>query len=285
MIAVKTVAGVKKVIDAQKRRGKSLGFVPTMGALHAGHLSLVKKARKDCDFVTVSIFINPTQFSPKEDYKKYPRTTKEDLRQLRKIGVDLVFCPEPEHLYLKGNSVMVYEHVLSQGLCGKSRPYHFAGVATIVAKLFNIITPDIAYFGQKDYQQAQIIKRLARDLNFSVKIEVLPIVRDRDGLALSSRNRYLNDRARIDAAAIYEALRHTQGVYRRGERSVKTLLRQARAIIAKKNRLKIDYIKIIDPDTLREVKKINGNVVLILAVYVGKIRLIDNVSLTSKGVR
>jgi len=276
MIVAKSIAKVRKIINKAKKENKTIGFVPTMGALHKGHLSLVKKAKKECNFVVVSIFVNPIQFGPKEDYKKYPRTFKEDKKLL--LGyADLLFFPYVETMYKKDNSTFVEETILSKFLCGASRPGHFKGVCTVVAKLFNIVEPDIAYFGQKDYQQALIIKRMVRDLNFPVKIKVLPIVREKDGLAMSSRNTYLNEKERKEAVCLYKALNLAKNIIKEGERDSKVVIERMKNLILSHSSAKIDYIKITDPYILEDVEKIEKKVLVALAVFIGTTRLIDNI--------
>ncbi len=276
MRVVHSIKKVREIVRKEKRRDRSIGFVPTMGALHLGHLSLVRKARTEVDFVVVSIFVNPLQFGPKEDYKSYPRDFKKDEALLRGEGVDLVFYPTPKIMYPKGFSTYVEEVYLSKVLCGLSRVGHFKGVTTVVAKLFNIIEPDIAYFGQKDYQQAQIIKRMVKDLNFPVKIRLLPIVRDKDGLALSSRNTYLTDAERESALVLFQSINLAKDLVRKGINNTQTIMRRIRNLINSKKHTRVDYIEIVDPLNLRAIEKIKTKALLALAVYVGRARLIDN---------
>ena len=251
-----------------------------MGALHKGHLSLVKAARKECGFVTVSIFVNPIQFGPREDFRSYPRNFKKDEMLLEAEGVDLIFYPSISGMYDRDFSVYVEEISLSRYLCGKSRPGHFRGVCTVVAKLFNIVQPDIAYFGQKDYQQAQIIKRMVKDLNFSLKVKVMPIVREKDGLAMSSRNKYLSIKERKDALCLYNSLMLASKMVKGGICSSATVVANMKKLIRNQAPYaRIDYINIVNPGTLEEVKKIKGKVLAALAVYIGKTRLIDNMLL------
>ncbi|MDD4183471.1 MAG: pantoate--beta-alanine ligase, partial [Candidatus Omnitrophica bacterium] len=256
---------------------KIIGFVPTMGALHDGHLSLVKAAKKACDFVVVSIFINPTQFSPKEDFRKYPKVFNRDKKMLQKEKVDLIFCPSVSEMYTKNFSTYIEETYLSKPLCGLTRPGHFRGVCTVVAKLFNIIVPDVAYFGQKDYQQAQIIKRMAGNLNFSTAIKICPTVRERDGLAMSSRNAYLSSEERKDALVLSQSLELAKELMKKGEKDAKKVINKIRKFILSRKSAKIDYIEIVDTQTLRAIKKIQRRALIVLAVYIGKTRLIDNV--------
>ncbi len=248
-----------------------------MGSLHLGHLSLVEAANKETDFVVVSIFVNPKQFGAGEDYGKYPRDFKKDKMLLRKAGVGLMFYPGVKTMYMPDFSVFVGESSLSRYLCTRTRPGHFNGVCTVVTKLFNIITPDISYFGQKDYQQAQIIKRLVRDLNFPVKIKVLPIVREKDNLAMSSRNIYLNKKERNSATCLYYALELASNDIARGEKDAGRIIRLMRSLIKRKApKAKIDYIKIVGPVSLKNLNVIKSKVLISLAVYIGKTRLIDN---------
>ena len=277
MIIVRTVKKVREEINRAKGKGKVIGFVPTMGALHQGHLSLVRAARKETDFVAVSIFVNPTQFAPGEDYRSYPRSFSKDQNLLKDEGVDLVFYPTPEQMYQKDFSLYIDETALSKYLCGGRRVGHFKGVCTVVGKLFNIVAPDISYFGQKDYQQAQIIKRMVRDLNFSIKIRALPIIREKDGLAMSSRNKYLNEEERKKATVLYRSLRLAYKLIKTGERSPYKVMGEMKAFINKEVPFaKIDYINIVHPYTLEDVTVIKAKVVVALAVYIGGARLIDN---------
>lgn len=271
-----TVKETRKIIDAARRKNKTIGFVPTMGALHSGHISLVRAAKKSCDFVAVSIFVNPTQFGPKEDFKKYPRVLNKDTKLLKREKVDLVFCPSADEIYPEGFSTLIEEGSLSKPLCGLSRPGHFRGVCTVVAKLFNIITPDFAYFGHKDYQQAQVIKRMASDLNFKTKVKVCPTIREHDGLAMSSRNAYLSPDERTDALVLYDSLMLTKKNIIEGERNSKKLINAMRKLILSKKSARINYIEIVDAESLKKVDKIQKDVLIALAVYVGKTRLIDN---------
>lgn len=255
----------------------TIGFVPTMGYLHEGHLSLIRKADRENNIVVVSIFVNPVQFGPKEDYRRYPRDIDRDKRLAESAGVDCLFNPSAQDMYPFGFDTYVETKNLSLLLCGKFRPWHFKGVTTVVAKLFNIVKPDIAYFGQKDYQQAVIIKRMAQDLNMDTKIKLLPIVREKDGLAMSSRNIYLSPKERKDAIIIYQALRYAKRLIGDGERDSKKIIKAVSPLIEDKRKTKIDYVSIVDSDTLEERDKISGRVVITAAVWVGKTRLIDNI--------
>lgn len=276
MRLIKSLSLINKELNKCRIKGQSIGFVPTMGALHEGHLSLIRKARKDNDIVVVSIFVNPKQFGPKEDLEKYPRPIKRDLALCRKAGVDFVFCPEFKQMYPDGFSTFVTVKGLSEVLCGKSRPGHFNGVATIVAKLLNIVQPDTLYLGQKDAQQAAILKRMIEDLHIPVKVQVMPIARSKDGLALSSRNAYLSDRERKDALVLSQSLKLAGFFIKNGASDTKRIIFKMRQVIEKKQSAKIDYIEIVDPATLKPLKKVAGSFLIALAVWIGKTRLIDN---------
>ncbi len=247
-----------------------------MGALHLGHLSLMRQARQETDFVVVSIFVNPIQFGPKEDFKKYPRKLKQDALLCKKEGVDIIFYPAAKEMYPVNYKTYVEVGGLSDCLCGKSRPGHFKGVASVVTKLFNIVNPDTAYFGQKDAQQAIIIKKLVEDLNFPVKIKVMPTVRQNDGLALSSRNVYLNAKERKDALVLSQSLNLAKNLIKGGVRDADKITRILRSLINRKDTAKIDYIAIVSPEDLKAVKKVSGNCLIALAAWFGKTRLIDN---------
>lgn len=250
---------------------RKVALVPTMGFLHEGHISLIEKAKKEgADDVVVSIFVNPVQFGPNEDFAKYPRDEKSDLAACRAAGVSAVFLPSAEDMYFPDRSTFVCESVLSKGLCGERRPGHFAGVCTVVAKLFNIVNPDFAVFGEKDFQQAAVIRRMVRDLDFGVRIVLAPIVREKSGLALSSRNTYLSPEEKEKA----HALSRTLSAVARG----KTKTRAAVVSQLEKAGLKVDYVECVDPETLAPVRKISPGCRVLAAVYAGKTRLIDNVA-------
>jgi len=271
----------KKVFEIRKC-DKTIGLVPTMGFLHDGHRSLIKKARQDTDCVIVSIFVNPSQFGPKEDLKKYPRNLKKDLSLCKKEGVDIVFAPEPEDMYPEGYATYVNVERITDALCGESRPGHFRGVATVVTKLFNIAMPDIAYFGQKDAQQAIVIKKMAEDLNMRVRINVLPIVREKDGLAMSSRNIYLSKEGRIQAQSIYRSLKLAKELSNGGEKDSRKIINKMKEVISKQPGVKIDYVKVVDARDLKDIKNISGKVLIAVAVRVGKTRLIDNIVIKTR---
>lgn len=270
---------ISRVLKKIKLEKKSVGFVPTMGALHAGHLSLILQARKENDFVVVSIFVNPAQFGPREDYRQYPRPIKKDIAFLRRAGVDFIFNPQAKDMYPEGSATYVSVEGLSRLLCGRIRPGHFRGVATVVAKLFNIIGPDTAYFGQKDAQQAIIIKRMAGDLNMPVKIKVMPIVRERDGLALSSRNVYLDKQERKDALVLSQALNLAKNLIKGGLKDSDKIVREMKKLIRQKKIAKIDYAAVVDLKSLKSLRKISDHCLITLAVWIGKTRLIDNICL------
>lgn len=282
MKIIRSLKEMANTAAAQKSGAKSIGFVPTMGALHQGHLSLIRRARKENDFVVVSIFVNPTQFAPGEDFEKYPRHLKLDAQLCRKEGVDIVFSPGAKQMYPDNYKTYVQVEDLSNHLCGLSRPGHFKAVATVVAKLFNLVRPDIAYFGQKDAQQAIIIKRMAADLNMPVKIKVLATVRQRNGLALSSRNVYLTKQEKQEALVLFKSLNLARALLKKGRRNVKFLLEKIKALIRLEKRAVIDYVAIVDRRTLQPVKKISDNCLLALAVRIGKTRLLDNTILKGK---
>jgi pantoate--beta-alanine ligase len=259
-----------------KSHGKKVGFVPTMGALHEGHLSLVEEAKKRADTVVVSIFVNPIQFGPSEDLARYPRNLGSDKKLLRHFDVDVLFMPEARTMYPEGFKTFVEVEGLSRKLCGRSRPTHFRGVTTVVAKLFNMVCPDIAFFGEKDYQQQIIIKRMAKDLDFPVEIVALPTVREFDGLAMSSRNAYLTQKERKSALILYRSLCLAKEEIRKGEKDPRKILLRIRSAVGTEPSVRLDYVAMVDPDTLEEVRKIKGKVLVALAACLGKARLIDN---------
>lgn len=276
MQVIKSPLPLNKELKALQQKGMSVGFVPTMGALHAGHLSLIRRAVKENKISVVSIFVNPAQFGPREDLKKYPRALKKDLLLCGKERVDYVFLPRAKEIYPRGFSTYINVEGLSEALCGKARPGHFRGVATVVAKLFNIVQPDIAYFGQKDAQQAIIIQRMVKDLNLPVKIQVMPTIRQKDGLALSSRNLYLSKSQREDALVLSKALNLAKLMIKNGAKDSSRVISRMQQLIARKKSAKIDYIAIVDTDNLKPLKKISGNYLVALAVKIGQTRLIDN---------
>jgi pantoate--beta-alanine ligase len=274
---IRRIKEISKLSLKNRLKRIKIGFVPTMGALHQGHLSLIRQARRENSFVVVSIFVNPIQFGPKEDFKKYPRRLKRDANLCRKEGVDIIFFPSVKEMYSDNFKTYVTVKDLSDVLCGKSRPGHFQGVTTIVTKLFNIVQPDTAYFGQKDAQQAIIIKKMVEDLNMPVKIKILPTIRQIDGLALSSRNVYLNDKERKDALVLSSALKLARNLIEKGEKDTLKIIDRMKKMIQMKKTAKIDYISIVDLDNLRPISRIKGNCLIALAVWIGKTRLIDNI--------
>ncbi len=270
----------------RRDQDRTIGLVPTMGALHDGHLSLVREARRMCDVVVVSVFVNPTQFSPGEDFERYPRDLTKDTALLTDYNVDYIFAPSPEEMYPKGFSTYVTVEGLSEQMEGIARPGHFRGVATVVTVLLNIVHPDFAFFGQKDAQQTLVVRRLVRDLSLDSEIVVLPTVREASGLALSSRNAYLNEEERQSAAIIYKALTRAESAYAEGERNATRIGGIVRATIEMEPRATIDYISVTDADTLEKVEKLNDQAVLIaVAVRFGKTRLIDNILLNRKDTK
>ncbi len=277
MRVIKKISEAGALAQKIREEGKTIGLVPTMGYLHQGHLSLIREARKDCQQVFISIFVNPTQFGPSEDYNSYPRDLQRDERLARKEGVDIIFAPSPGEMYPPGFHAFVEVEKLSQPLCGRSRPGHFRGVATVVAKLFNIIRPHIAYFGQKDAQQAIIIKRMAHDLNMDIEIKVLPIVRERDGLALSSRNQYLNEAERRAAPILYKSLQEAKRMIQSGERRSSNIIHRMEEMIKGEKLARIDYLAIVDGEALEERSTVEGKVLIALSVWIGKTKLIDNI--------
>jgi pantoate--beta-alanine ligase len=264
---------------AARRAGKRLGFVPTMGALHEGHLSLVRAARSSCDALAASIFVNPTQFAPNEDLAKYPRSFERDRELLEREGVELLFAPSVEEMYPAGAVTWVTVEGLSDKLDGRSRPGHFRGVATVVAKLFHIVDPDAAFFGQKDAAQVAIIRRMVRDLNLPTEIVVCPIVRESDGLAMSSRNAYLDGDQRKRALALHRALTRVQRMADEGQRKTSELVAAGRAEFVGESSVRLDYLEIVDPDTLDPVDSISRCALVAVAAFVGSTRLIDNILL------
>ncbi len=267
---------MQSLAERLRQQGR-LGFVPTMGALHKGHLQLVQVARRRCDYVVVSIFVNPIQFGPNEDYRTYPRDFTRDQRLLKEVGTDVIFSPDVAEMYPVGYATCIEVKDLTRYLCGKSRPAHFRGVTTVVAKLFNIVKPHLAVFGQKDAQQAFVVKRMVTDLNFDVKILVVPTVREPDGLAMSSRNTYLTSDQRREATVLFRSLQLAENLIKNGERDAGRIKMAMRRLIKSSSQGKIDYIDVVDTEKLAPVKQIAGEVLVALAVYFGKARLIDNI--------
>jgi len=276
MRLIKTIKLMKQLTARLRRQGKVIGFVPTMGALHKGHMSLIRAARKACDTVVVSVFVNPTQFGPTEDYTTYPRDFKGDVTKCRIAGVDILFCPSLKEMYPSGFQTFIQVEKLSQGLCGSFRPGHFRGVSTVVLKLFHVLQPHQAFFGQKDYQQGQIIQQMTQDLALPVRVRILPTVREVDGLAMSSRNAYLNREERRAATVLYRALRFGEECLQQGERSSEVVQKKVLDLIRQQPLVRLEYLAIVDPENLQEVKEITGSTLIAIAAWVGKTRLIDN---------
>jgi pantoate--beta-alanine ligase len=274
-----TMEATRAASRAARKAGKRVGLVPTMGALHEGHLSLVRIAKQHSGFVIVSIFVNPLQFGPTEDLAKYPRTFKRDCEMLRKEGTDIVFAPSVAEMYPTLNVTYVNVDGLSDRLDGQSRPGHFRGVATVVSKLFHIVEPDVGVFGQKDAAQLAIIRRMARDQNFPVEIVAGPIVREPDGLAMSSRNGYLDSQQRQQALVLSRALNRIQETFQSGERSAARLVAAGREVLSEERSVRLDYLAAVDPETLEPVDSITRQTLIAVAAYVGATRLIDNVVL------
>lgn len=267
---------MQSLSEGLRLRGQRIAFVPTMGYFHDGHISLMKEARKIADCVVVSIYVNPTQFGPKEDFSKYPRDLDRDLKMADSANVDVIFYPSNREMYPAYYQTYVDVEKVTQNLCGMSRPGHFRGVTTVCSKLFNIVKPHVAIFGKKDFQQFITIKRMVDDLNMDLQILGFPTVREADGLAMSSRNKYLSKEERLSALTLFQALKSAQRMYRKGERKSSEIIDQAERLIERAPFTKIDYVKICDTKTLKDIQNIKGESVMALAVKVGKTRLIDN---------
>ena len=274
-----TIESVRKLVKAARSDGKVIGLVPTMGALHTGHISLIEAAVKKCGFVVVSIFVNPTQFGPSEDFEKYPRPIEADLEICKKAGVDIVFAPATEQMYPQESFTWVNVEKLTEQLCGRSRPWHFRGVTTVCAKLFNMVAPDVAFFGQKDAQQAIVIRRMVADLNMPLEIVVCPTVRESSGLAVSSRNQYLTEQEKKDAAYIYKSLEEGRKLAESGVIDCGEIIAKMRDILNKVPAIKIEYVSIADAETAQPIDSITGKVLIAVAVKIGSTRLIDNILL------
>jgi pantoate--beta-alanine ligase len=276
MELIKNIEKMKAVSHRARQEGKTIALVPTMGALHEGHLTLMDYARARADWVVVSIFVNPIQFGPKEDFERYPRDLETDLLLSEKRGVDIVFAPHPREMYPEDFQTQVTVEKVTRPLCGAFRPGHFPGVTTVVLKLFNIVNPHLAVFGQKDYQQWVVIRQMVRDLNLDIEVAGVPTVREKDGLAMSSRNVYLSPEERDSALSLFKALNQARTLFRRGERRASALLKKVRETIASHPGTRIEYAQICDPLTLEEITQIHDRALLALAVWVGSTRLIDN---------
>jgi len=277
---MKTIDSIPRMVTfarMMRKEGKAIGFVPTMGYLHEGHASLIRTARKHTDIVIISIFVNPIQFSPNEDFDKYPRDFKRDEEIARLAGTDVIFYPSAKEMYPDTFATYVNVERLTDTLCGATRPGHFRGVTTVVAKLFGIVKPDIAYFGQKDAQQSVVIRKMVEDLNMGVEIKVLPTVREDDGLAMSSRNAYLSADERKDAAILFQSLKKAQDAIEAGEADAKKVVKMMEEMILSRQGHRIEYIRIVDTKSLADIKTIAGQALIALAVRIGTTRLIDNV--------
>jgi len=277
MEVAETVESVRGLMGTARKRGDRVGLVPTMGALHAGHISLVEAATKDCDFVVVSIFVNPTQFGPDEDLANYPRPFEADLETCRKARADVVFAPAPDQMYPAENLAWVTVEKLTDPLCGRDRPVHFRGVTTVCTKLFNIVGPDVAYFGQKDAQQAIVIRRMVADLNMPLEIVICPTVREPSGLAVSSRNRYLSEQQKKDATNIYKSLQLCRKMIEAGTRDVRQIVGEMEDLLQHIPAAQIEYVSIVDAETLENVDCVSGGILAAVAVRIGPARLIDNI--------
>ena len=280
MQIIDSVTEMQSLAISLRSKDRLIGLVPTMGALHDGHLDLLEAAKAQADLVVVSIFVNPTQFGPNEDIDAYPRDLERDIKLCEEAGADIVFVPKVEELFPKGYSTYISEEKLSEGLCGVSRPIHFRGVLTVVVKLFNIVRPDLAVFGQKDAQQAAVLKKMVVDLHYCVQILIRPTVREEDGLAMSSRNRSLHSTQRNDAAVIFQALQAAKALYDSGNRNVDRILAEATHTLSTSRRIRVIYVSFVDSETLEPLRDlVEGRSLLAVAVWVDEVRLIDNIIL------
>ena len=277
---ISSVSDIRRHLDPIRRAGKRIGLVPTMGALHAGHAANIECARRENEFVVVSIFVNPLQFGPSEDYQRYPRPLEQDMALCAEKGADLVFAPAATDMYAVPQLACVEVQKLGDHLCGAFRPGHFRGVATVVLKLFNIVQPDTAYFGEKDYQQLSIIRRMVLDFNLNLKIVPVATVREQDGLALSSRNTYLQATERATAPLLYRALTKAKEKVESGEADSAKVKAAAAQVLAAEPQIRVEYFEIVDPDEVQPVKTISGSVRIAAAIWIGKTRLIDNIAAT-----
>jgi len=276
MEVIRTIKEMKEFSSQARRAGKTIAFVPTMGFFHDGHLSLMREGRRRCDLLIISLFVNPTQFGPNEDFKNYPRDFERDRKMAEEVGADVLFAPEASDMYPSNHQTIVRVEKVTQNLCGRSRPVHFQGVATVVLMLFEIVTPHAAIFGEKDYQQLVTIQQMVRDLHMRVEVVGMPTVREEDGLAMSSRNRYLLLEERKAALSLYRSLQKAKELLQKGERKAERILHEMKEIFQSEPLVKIDYVQICDAYSLQDVNQIEGDVVVALAAYLGKTRLIDN---------
>lgn len=276
MEVIKTIKEMKEFSSQARRAGKTIAFVPTMGYFHDGHLSLMREGRRRGNLLIISLFVNPTQFGPNEDFKNYPRDFERDSKMAEEVGVDVLFAPEASDMYPLNHQTIVRVEKVTQNLCGRSRPIHFQGVTTVVMMLFEIVMPHVAIFGEKDYQQLVTIQQMVRDLHMSVEVVGMPTVREADGLAMSSRNAYLLPEERKAAPSLYRSLQKAKELLRKGERKADRILHEMKGIFQSEPLVRIDYVQICDATTLQDVDRIEGDVVVALAAYLGKTRLIDN---------
>jgi pantoate--beta-alanine ligase len=276
MEVIKTIKEMKEFSSQARGGGKTIAFVPTMGFFHEGHLSLMREGRKRADLLIVSLFVNPTQFAPHEDLKNYPRNFERDRQMAEEVGTDILFAPEADEMYPPDHQTRVLVEKVTQNLCGRSRPTHFRGVTTVVMMLFEIVTPHVTLFGEKDYQQLVTIRQMVKDLHMSVEVVGMPTVREADGLAMSSRNTYLLPEERKAALSLYRSLQRAKAFLQEGEPRASRILDEMDGILRSEPLVRMDYVQICDADTLREVDRIEGDVVVALAAYLGKTRLIDN---------
>ena len=276
MEIIERIKEMKTFSSKARQEGKTIAFVPTMGFFHEGHLNLMREGRKRCDLVIVSLFVNPTQFGPSEDFQKYPRNFERDRKMAEEVGVDLLFAPLSKEMYPPDHQTVVRVEKVTRGLCGRSRPTHFQGVATVVTMLFNIVMPHIAIFGEKDFQQLATIRQMVKDLHMDVEIIGMPTVREADGLAMSSRNIYLRPEERQAALSLHRSLKRAEQLLQKGERKAEKILKEMEGIVLSEPLIKIDYVQVCNPTTLEDLIEIEGDVVIALAAYVGKTRLIDN---------
>jgi len=283
MNILRSVADMKAFSRERRAAGATIGLVPTMGSLHEGHLSLFRGCRANADVTVVSVFVNPAQFGPKEDLRSYPRNLRRDAEMAEREGVDIVFAPPEDEMYPPGYRTFVEVHGLQDRLCGQSRPGHFRGVCTIVLKLFNIVRPDVAFFGWKDAQQLIILRKMARDLDVDVRVEGLPLVRDAEGLALSSRNSYLSAEERHAALVLSKSLRKAEAMVGAGEKSAEAVIAKVIETIGKQPLARIEYVEIVSMEDLTPLERIDGGALVALAVTIGKTRLIDNIRISGKG--
>jgi len=276
MEIIKTIKEMKALSSKAREEGKTIAFVPTMGFFHEGHLSLMREGRKRCDLLIVSLFVNPTQFGPSEDFQKYPKDFERDRKMAEDVGVDLLFAPEAKEIYPPDHQTVVRVEKVTRGLCGRSRPTHFQGVATVVTMLLNIVMPHVAIFGEKDFQQLVTIRQMVKDLYMDVEILGMPIIREPDGLAMSSRNIYLRPEEWQAALSLYRSLKRAEQLLQKGERKAEKILKEVKRILLSEPLVKIDYVQVCNPMTLEDLIEIDGDAVVALAAYVGQTRLIDN---------